>query len=291
MKKSFRNISLLKTTGIVICLLYIFPSYSYPHGKYWNNIKLEGNRAERHEKAENIFLDFAKMLQQLPLDSGKIQIQLMFNDWNRNNKHDINLLSSLCEDILGDPDSPFYNDELYITSLEETLKSETLKDDEKIRPQILLETALKNRVGSPAQDFPIYKRNGERISLYSIESPYLILFFNDPDCNSCEKAKTILSADTTLSSMLSQKMVVILGVYPFGDMELWIDGCDEKQLIMENSWYDLRTSPTLFLLDKNKKVIIKNGSPENIISYLKKHIPKNLNLENFAILDIYKGNI
>ena len=87
MKKSFRNISLLKTTGIVICLLYIFPSYSYPHGKYWNNIKLEGNRAERHEKAENIFLDFAKMLQQLPLDSGKIQIQLMFNDWNRNNKH------------------------------------------------------------------------------------------------------------------------------------------------------------------------------------------------------------
>lgn len=240
-----------------------------------------GKKAETKDKRiETRFLTAAKEAQQLPPDSAKAVIRSLFSGRDARNSRYIQKAGMLAEEVLGDPESPYCNEELYITALEELLKSGVLTETEKTRPRLLLETASKNRQGSPASDFAFRLRSGEKSTLYAIETPYTLLFFNDPDCDRCKKAKERLAADKKLQRLLEQKRITVLGIYPFWETdvwqacthylpETWLDGCDEKQDIMENDIYDLRTSPTLYLLDRKKKVLIKNGTSRDILDYLK----------------------
>ena len=48
----------------------------------------------------------------------------------------------------------------------------------------------------------------------------------------------------------------------------WIDGIDEEQTLMHDAVYDLRTVPAIYLLDRNKRVLLKNAAPDEVGSWL-----------------------
>ena len=48
----------------------------------------------------------------------------------------------------------------------------------------------------------------------------------------------------------------------------WIDAIDEEQTLMHDAVYDLRTVPAIYLLDRNKRVLLKNAAPDEVGSWL-----------------------
>mgnify|MGYP002527024690 FL=1 len=48
----------------------------------------------------------------------------------------------------------------------------------------------------------------------------------------------------------------------------WINGYDKKQTIEQNNLYDLKAIPTLYLLDKDKTVLLKDVTTKEIEEYL-----------------------
>ena len=48
----------------------------------------------------------------------------------------------------------------------------------------------------------------------------------------------------------------------------WINGYDKKLVIKEKNLYDLKAIPTLYLLDKDKKVLLKDATVAQIDQYL-----------------------
>ncbi|MCP9612835.1 DUF5106 domain-containing protein [Coprobacter tertius] len=235
----------------------------------------------KRKNDESKILDYIKSLQKLSLNEQKEQIKKMFSTFPTQWNITTATLSAFCEDILGDPDSPYYDDELYIISIEETINSDQLSDDQKIRPHDLLNMALKNRRGEKCSDFTFISRNGHKEQLFDIDTEFTILFFYDPDCEYCLKVKKELSNHILLNKLIEEKKLTILAVYPFGNIELWnshknympsnwIDAFNSGGSVFENSLYELRTMPVLFLLDKNKTVIQKNSTVRKIIGYIEK---------------------
>lgn len=55
-------------------------------------------------------------------------------------------------------------------------------------------------------------------------------------------------------------------------LEEWINGYDKKTVIKEKNLYDLKAIPTLYLLDKDKKVLLKDVMVGQIEEYFKKMI-------------------
>ena len=47
-----------------------------------------------------------------------------------------------------------------------------------------------------------------------------------------------------------------------------LDGIDEEQTLMHDAVYDLRTVPAIYLLDRNKRVLLKNAAPDEVGSWL-----------------------
>ena len=74
----------------------------------------------------------------------------------------------------------------------------------------------------------------------------------------------------------------ILGIYPDIDKEVWrknakqiplswINACDPKGKIKDNNIYDLKAIPTLYLLDNDKKVILKDPAFKRLIIFIVQH--------------------
>jgi thiol-disulfide isomerase/thioredoxin len=186
--------------------------------------------------------------------------------------------ADLYEKYLYDPNSPMHNDELYIPVLEAMLASPVVT--EKIRPARLLELARKNRIGEKAADFTYTPANGKSGTLHAIRSDYTLLFFYNPGCHACKEIMEQLTSSLRINYLIQEKKLTILAVYPDEDLaewkiylpevpEAWINAYDKGARLQNEEIYDLKAIPTLYLLDKDKKVILKDTTVKQAEDYFR----------------------
>lgn len=187
----------------------------------------------------------------------------------------------LYEKYLYDPNSPMRNEEFFIPVLEAVIASPVLDETNKIRPKSLLQLALKNRPGTAAHDFTFTLENGQKQSLYKQNADYILVYFYNPGCPACEETSEKMKASPLINKLTSSKKLKIVAVYPDEDLTAWkknlanipakagwINGYDQDVYLKNEEVYDLKAIPTLYLLDKNKQVLLKDAVLEQIEAYL-----------------------
>ena len=186
---------------------------------------------------------------------------------------------------LYEPNSPFRNEEYYIPVLHHVIASSRLGEPDKARAKFRLDMALKNRPGDVAADFAYTLADGTSGSLRQIKSSYTLLFFNSPDCEDCRRVKDYMAASEHLAGMTGEgsarrPRLVILAVYPDEDVEQWraaayppcmLNARDASQVINRHRLYDLKAVPCLYLLDADKRVLLKDVTVEHVELYLREH--------------------
>lgn len=195
----------------------------------------------------------------------------------------LDFFAMVAETVLHDPNSPLRNDEYYIPVLEEMLKAPHWDEYDRIAPLYDLEIANKNRIGRVANDFVYTLRDGSRGTLHDIDAPYTILMFTNPGCPMCRQIIDEICASPLLNELCEMGIVTVLSVYPDEDLAAWraylpempsrwINGYDDALTITSERLYNLNAIPSLYLLDGDKRVLIKDGTNvahiENLISIL-----------------------
>lgn len=175
----------------------------------------------------------------------------------------------LGERILNDPNSPVRNSELYIEVLSEVIQSPYLDEFEKLAPQYDLELSLRNRVGQLAEDFTYTLVSGKRFRLHKLSADYTILFINNPGCPMCRDVKDALNSSPMISAGIERGDIKVLMLYPDEDLTewksrlseipaSWINSYDDGCVLTRDRLYDLRAIPSLYLLDRDKRVLLKD---------------------------------
>lgn len=183
------------------------------------------------------------------------------------------------EHYLYDPNSMMRNENLFIIVLEAMLESSLLDETQKIRPARLLEIALKNRPGEKATDFTYTLADGRKGTLYGVKADYLLLYFYNPDCDACRETTALLQQSVVVKGAIDHKTLKVVAVYPDEDLQAWKDHLHEmpkdwilsydKGVKLKNEEvYDLKAIPTLYLLDKNKVVLLKDAAFKQLESFL-----------------------
>lgn len=136
----------------------------------------------------------------------------------------------------------------------------------------------KNSIGSRASDFLFYRKDGSESYLYDVKANYIMVYFNNPDCDTCEEEKRAIASSVVINNMLDSDKLKILSVCVEGETEKWktqhlpeqwIDACDRLMMIIDNDLYYLPSLPVLYLLDNEHNVIMKNTTLEDIEVFLK----------------------
>ena len=249
---------------------------------YWDNVNFADTNYIHHpEVTEQAWAYYCDLLNHVPLETAQ---QAMRNVIDRTNvdKKVFTYITDLADKYLYDPNSPMRNEEFYIPVLEAMIASPVLNETEKIRPQARLKLAQKNRIGTKALNFTYTLASGAQGSLYQLKAEYLLLFINNPGCQACTETIEGLKNAPIINQLLQEKKLVLLSIYPDEELDEWkkhlsefpnewINGYDKKFTIKEEQVYDLKAIPTLYLLDKDKTVLLKDATAPAIEAYLMQH--------------------
>lgn len=256
----------------------------YLVGHYWNDFDfLDTTLISKPEITEQALSDFVSVLPYVTPERAGDALASLMASASVDSAMFLHFID-LAEKYLYDPNSPFRNEELYIPVLQYVVTSPKLDEPNKIRSQHQLDLALRNRPGDIATDFTYTLRDGLRSRMHALKADYTILFFNNPDCHDCQRVKEYMAASPVMERLgeMSRERVklAILAVYPDGDVALWkqtryprgmINSYDAGQLITDRQLYDLKAIPTLYLLDRDKRVLLKDVPVEQIEHYLQNH--------------------
>ena len=182
----------------------------------------------------------------------------------------LDYFAMLASKVLYDPNSPLRNDEFYIPVLRAQLAAPWYNEYERLGPEYELLTVMQNRVGHPANDFRYTLASGATGTLYGIQAEYVLLFINNPGCPMCREIREAITASPMLNEMIERGRLKVLALYPDEDLEAWKDYRDEIPpawinaydagcVLREKNLYNLNAIPSLYLLDRNKRVLVKDS--------------------------------
>ena len=116
-------------------------------------------------------------------------------------------------------------------------------------------------------------------TLYGIKSEYTLIYFNNPECHDCGRVHGYLVASKVFTTILQAGSLKLLALYPDEDLGAWTRHKDEYPSTWiaaryatkaDREAYHLPAIPSLYLLDKNKKVLLKDATVEAVEEYLRK---------------------
>lgn len=246
---------------------------------YWDRFDFtDTTYVSQIDVAEQAWVDYCDLLEHVPLSDAQTAIKETIARAGKNKKM-LDFFAELADKYLYDPNSPMRNEELYIPVLEALTASPMLNETEKIRPQARLELAQKNRLGTKALNFTYTLDSGAKGTLYQFPAEYTLLFINNPGCHACAEMIEGLKSSPVINGFIAGKKLKVLSLYPDEELDEWkkhredfakewTNGYDKELVIKNKNLYDLRAIPTLYLLDKNKTVLLKDATLQKVEQYL-----------------------
>lgn len=239
---------------------------------YWDDFEVE-NRAylEAPLVVEQAFVDFMSIMRLTSRDCTLNSIDHLLDRASVDG--DILLMyADIADKYLYSGQGTFVSEEAYLPFVEAVIDSKKVDKLRKLRYTYQYDLLTKNQLGMTMTDFE-YKLPGEdkTYRFKKLKSPFILLYINDPDCDDCSITTLRLSVSQALLKEVREGRLTILSVYPDGETEEWLAGVGEypKEWIvasMENGdrVFDLRIMPALYLLDKDKKIILRNTTLEEV---------------------------
>ena len=233
---------------------------------------------------EQHYANYAGILSAVP---SEIAIKASHNLWlrcldNENKYPDSDILETIvshAEKYLYDANSPLRNEDAYAPFAEGLSAFEGI--DEAMRGKYLFDAQMcsLNKTGTRAHDFEFCDEAGRIRNLYSLDNEYILLFFSNPGCKACKYIIDMLSSSVKISDMISSGRLAVVNMYIDEDLDAWkfymdiypknwYNVYDPNYVIRTDLIYNIRAIPSIYLLDKDKIVLMKDAVPENAIRYL-----------------------
>ncbi len=140
-----------------------------------------------------------------------------------------------------------------------------------------------NLIGNKAPDLIRMEKQDSSgfVSLYQTEANYIILVFWDPDCGHCKKAMPVIK---DIYDKYKKNGVKVFAVNTQVERKDWdkfildkdisdfINVFDRYNFSNFRNYYDIYSTPVIYLLDKNKKIIAKRIDAEQLGELLEQKI-------------------
>lgn len=196
-----------------------------------------------------------------------------------------NVFSWVTESVdyyLYDPSSEIRSEELFLPFVSRLAVSPLTPENLRARYAHAVEVCSANRIGAPATDFRFVDRQGRSHTLYGEKAPQTILVFVNPGCKACGDAVEAFAGEG-IRGLVASGRLQILGIYIDEDVEAWraayatlpehwLHGYDPDGQIREDRGYYVRAIPSVYLLDADKRVLMKDADPWQVAAWVENRV-------------------
>ncbi len=236
---------------------------------YWNPFDF------KQEAVGQIQLNhaFKEYVTGIRLASKDVALKSVDNLISKLNKNHILLFqfTKAAEENLYGEKAEVWIDEVYVKFLKAIVKCKKIKEIRKVRYANQLRTLEKTLEGCDAPAFNFKNREGRNIK-FSAEAKPTIIIFGYPDCTECIMAKVRLDTDSQITSLAKDNKILIYYITPDDLGDEWNQMVDNYphywnvgQSEDASEIYDIRRTPTIYLLGADRKILMKNIDVETAI--------------------------
>lgn len=144
-------------------------------------------------------------------------------------------------------------------------------------------------IGKVAPDINMFKADNSRLALHNVNARFTILYFWDSECSHCKRVTPELRS---LAERLKQQGVEVFAVNTEAEHDTWQKAVDSYRL---QAWinvndpfnrsgfrekYDLYATPMIFLLDKEKKILAKRITVEQVDDIIRHELQREASSSN-----------
>lgn len=234
--------------------------------------------AKKKRMLEKDFRDFLTIALTLPLEDVK---PLLTIPAQRAEGELFYLFDELYSRYLYDENAPYKNELYYAEILGWYLTSPKIDFATMERTKSTLRLIQRNKPGSFAENFSFVLSTGEVRQLTQYRGRYTLLLFYHPGCEGCRRASAYIDKSEFLNQEVQSGRLHLLYIYPENDSDNFKRslstiphnaqaGINSNEVVINTPLYDLRQSPTVYLLDDKGYVVLKNTSPHEAEAYLAK---------------------
>lgn len=247
--------------------------------RFWDDIDFQHDARLKNEQLfESHFVDFLYICNFADSESQTGAIDRLFEKSNANPSIQ-STVTKLAEKYLYEFDSPMYDEALFEKFANRCVKAEGCDEKTKLRYSLLLDDIAKNRPGSSIADFEYISPDGSSLSIGSSDfAGDLVILFYDPQCEHCLDVIAKLQHDDLLTSKMLSGEVQILALYSGDDHEMWLQSASllpdawlkgyEDGEMQEDERFILRSMPTFYVVDRNKRVVLKDANLNRLQKWL-----------------------
>lgn len=253
---------------------------AYMAEHFWNEQSISDTLNFQNPR---LLLDYQYLLKQLDEKQAEAYAN-SFIELACRKKHTLGQIIYWLDNILYDSSSPQYNERIYMLLMNAVLCSDA-DSVMKMTPAARVKMMKKNAIGKAANNFSFIDKKEQVHCLYDINTPLLLLIFNNPDCSLCHSTEEKIENNAHIQNMVKDEVLKILAITPNSEIadweehqypENWITGFDQNKEIYQKQLYDIQRLPSIYLLDKDKQVLLKEANYDRLCQYLQEnaHITK-----------------
>lgn len=242
----------------------------YMADNFWNSETISDTT---YFKSPKLLLDYLYLLKQQNYNEKSIET---FISLAAKSENTFGTILYWIDNILYDSSSPHYDEVLYLKLMNAVMACDA-DPVMKLIPAERINMLQKNQIGQKANDFSFEDKAGLQHRLHDIDAPLILLIFNNPNCSLCHQAESQIANDDIIQRLYETNVLRIVSITPDADynewmchqyFDNWIVGFDKEKVIYSQRLYDIQRLPCMYLLDRNKKVLLKEADYERIYKYL-----------------------
>lgn len=230
---------------------------------------------------EQALSNYISLLERIPMNNAQKSVESLFEKAEAKQSEDTTSLfflrfTEIVSKYLYDPNSPLRSEDLYLPFVKGLAASPFTREDMRVAYVHEAQMCSLNPFGSKAPDFKYTDSDGRCHHLYDIRAGLTLLFFSNPGCSACKTIMDELKGAPELEKWISEGRLAIASIYIDRDLEAWrehvpdyprswIVGYDCEYIIREDLLYNVRAIPSLYLLDSEKRVILKDAPTDKAL--------------------------
>ena len=223
---------------------------------------------------------YITMLISIPIDEAREYVSDLFSRLERFQEKygDSNMfvrVSEMVSRYLYDVNSPLRNEDVYLPFVKRLSSSTLVPED--MRPAYEFDARMcsLNQEGTKAAEIEFTDTKGRRRKLSDVKADAVLLFFNNPGCHACREIREKIQTNEVLRSLVDDGRLAVVTIYI--DLEIdkwkaasdeypakWICGYDHAYKIRSDIDYNVRAIPSLYLLNGDMTVLMKDAPFERV---------------------------
>lgn len=240
---------------------------------FWDFCDLKKGFSSKQKMAQ-AFADYISFMPHASKDSVLTSLNVFFKKLDKQPDDLLFIVDCAESQLMGDS-AQFISEELYLPFAKAVVANKKIDKTTKARYEHQLKILGGTQPGMTIPELDYIDRFGNPAKLSADTAEIVLLYFNDPTCEDCQRAKVRLDANIKAGVMIRRGMLKVVSITVDDFSPEWQELVKDFPIEWRvgatpdaDTVYDIARYPSFYFIDENQKIVAKNLTIDQVLQVI-----------------------